>query len=380
MGGATRVAGKTKSLGDRLPHTQVISGIDLFCGVGGLSAGLQKAGILITAGIDIDPACAYPFETNIESPFIERDIATITAEDLSNLWIDGSLRLLAGCAPCQPFSPYRRGADTTSDAKWPLLDEFGRLVEECAPDLVTMENVPRIGRSTVFTKFVALLRRRGYYVDFRSCYGPRFGLPQHRRRLVLIGSRLGDIRVPQGDLDEDSFPTVRSAIAKLPPIVSGEAHSDDSLHTSRSLSEINLKRIRASSPGGTWEEWPEDLRAPCHRRATGSTFRNVYARMSWDEPAPTITTLATNFGAGRFGHPEQDRPISLREAAILQGFDADYAFVKPTERAPLQPITRLIGNAVPPPLGYAIGNTLLEHAALHMTPLTSGEAHDIKRA
>lgn len=217
----------------------------------------------------------------------------------------------------------------------------------------------------MFTGFVALLRRRGYHVDFRSCYGPRFGLPQHRRRLVLIASRLGEISVPRGHLDEDSFPTVRSAIAKLPPIASGESHVKDSLHVSRTLSEVNLKRIRASVPGGTWEDWPEDLRAPCHQRASGSTFRNVYARMSWDEPAPTITTLATNFGAGRFGHPDQDRPISLREAAILQGFDPDYAFVRPTERPALQPVSRLIGNAVPPPLGFAIGKTLLEHVELH---------------
>lgn len=343
----------------------VVSGVDLFCGVGGLSAGLQKAGVLITAGIDVDPTCAYPFEANIQSPFIERDVTTVTAEDLHNLWIDGSVRLLAGCAPCQPFSPYRRGADTSSDAKWPLLGEFGRLVHECEPDLVTMENVPRIGKSKVFTEFVEVLRERGYHVDFRSCYGPSFGLPQRRRRLVLVGSRLGAISVPKGHIDEGDFPTVRSAIAGLPPIASGEAHASDPLHTSRALSAMNLKRIRASKPGGTWEDWPEDLRAPCHRRATGSTFRNVYARMAWDEPAPTITTLATNFGAGRFGHPDQDRPISLREAAILQGFDADYVFVRPTERPALQPVTRLIGNAVPPPLGYAIGKTLIEHARRH---------------
>ena len=345
--------------------SHVISGVDLFCGVGGLSDGLQKAGILICAGIDIDPACAYPFETNIESPFIERDIRDVSGHQIDELWIEGSVKLLAGCAPCQPFSPYRRGVDTTSDSKWPLLEEFGRLVDECKPDLVTMENVPRIGKSKVFLEFVELLRAAGYHVDFRSCYGPHYGLPQHRRRLLLVASQLGEISVPAGHQDEDHFPTVRDAIASLPPIVSGETHDEDPLHTSRTLSEVNLERIRASAPGGTWQDWPEELRAPCHRRTSGSTFLNVYSRMAWDEPAPTITTLATNFGAGRFGHPEQDRPISLREAALLQGFDPDYAFVRATERPQLAPITRLIGNAVPPPLGFAIGMELMEHVKNH---------------
>jgi DNA (cytosine-5)-methyltransferase 1 len=338
-----------------------VSGVDLFCGVGGLSAGLQKSGILISAGIDVDPACAYPFETNIEAPFLQRDVASVTGEQLDDLWIPGTTRLLAGCAPCQPFSPYRRGADTSSDPKWPLLDEFSRLVIETSPELVTMENVPRIGASKVFLDFVHQLRSSGYSVDYQSCYGPRFGLPQHRRRLVLIASRLGDIKVPAGQLDKSSYTTVRDAIGDLPPIASGETSQLDPLHTSRALSELNLRRIRASSPGGTWEEWPDELRAPCHRRASGATFRNVYARMSWDEPSPTITTLATNFGAGRFGHPEQDRPISLREAAILQGFERDYVFVRPGQHPQLAPVTRLIGNAVPPPLGYAIGETLMNH-------------------
>src|SRR5690606_35410329 len=122
-----------------------------------------------------------------------------------------------------------------------------------------------------------------------------------------------------------------------------------------------LARLRASKPGGSWRDWPEELRAACHRRSTGSTFKSVYARMEWDEPSPTITTQAFNFGTGRFGHPEQDRAKSLREAAILQGFTKKYNFVWKGSEAKFITLGRLIGNAVPPPLGKAIGKKLMDH-------------------
>lgn len=122
-----------------------------------------------------------------------------------------------------------------------------------------------------------------------------------------------------------------------------------------------MSRIKASTPGGTWKDWPEGLRAPCHRRETGATFRNVYARMEWDKPSPTITTLAHNFGTGRFGHPEQDRALSLREAALRQGFPREYGFVRNGERVLFDRIGRLIGNAVPPPLGRAVGEAIIDH-------------------
>ncbi|KAB2347241.1 DNA cytosine methyltransferase [Actinomadura rudentiformis] len=336
-----------------------VSAIDLFCGVGGLSHGLQQAGVKVVAGFDIDPRCKYPFETNIDAAFLEQDVRTVTKDQLNRLWEPGSARLLAGCAPCQPFSPYRRGQDTSQEEQWSLLEEFGRLVQETLPDLVTMENVPRIVSSTVFKAFVDTLKDSGYEVSFKSCYGPEYGLPQHRRRLVLIASLHGLIKVPDGEYREDSFMTVRDVIFALPEIASGGADEADPLHKSRSLSEINLHRIRASRPGGTWRDWPEELRAPCHRRASGATFKNVYARMEWDKPAPTITTMAYNFGTGRFGHPEQDRAISLREAAILQGFPPSYRFVKPGSPIEFTPIGRLIGNAVPPAIAAAVGKAIL---------------------
>jgi DNA (cytosine-5)-methyltransferase 1 len=353
---------------DRAPS---VSGIDLFCGAGGLSHGLQEAGVSVVAGVDVDPTCKYPFESNIEASFLERDVRDITSAHLARLWSEGAVRLLAGCAPCQPFSSYRRGVDTSDEEQWPLLWEFGRLALETTPELVTMENVPRIRSASVFVRFVGDLREAGYHVSWKSCHGPDYGLAQGRRRLVLLASRLGPIEVPAGTFSSARYRTVRDTIADLPSLSSGGVDANDPLHISRTLSEINLKRIRASTPGGTWEQWPNELRAPCHRRASGGTFRNVYARMEWDKPAPTITTLAHNFGTGRFGHPEQDRPISLREAAMLQGFPRNYRFVRPGDTVHLSRMGRLIGNAVPPPIAKAVGEAVLTHVAESPTEETS---------
>jgi DNA (cytosine-5)-methyltransferase 1 len=339
----------------------MISAVDLFCGVGGLSYGLQEAGIHLAAGLDLDPACDYPYRTNIRAPFHQRDVRDLTVGELAAMWPDGAVRLLAACAPCQPFSSYRRGVDTSKEVQWPLVDEVRRLVEGARPELVTMENVPRIGGTSVFKDFVASLRNHGYQVAYASCYCPAYGVPQHRRRLVLVASLLGPISVPKGSLGPTEYRTVRQTIADLPPVAHGQADPNDPLHRSRKLSDTNLKRIERSKPGGTWEDWPEDLRAACHRKASGATFRNVYARMEWDEPAPTITTLSYNFGAGRFGHPEQDRAMSLREAARLQSFPADYKFVQPGKPVHFAPLGRLIGNAVPPQLATAVGVAMVDH-------------------
>jgi DNA (cytosine-5)-methyltransferase 1 len=344
-------------------HPICISAIDLFCGAGGLSLGLKQAGVDVVLGIDVDSDCRYPFEQNIGASFVEQDVTTVTGEDLNEWWVDGSVRVLAGCAPCQPFSSYRRGVDTSTDKKWPLLDEFARLVQQSEPDVITMENVPRLGSSAVFARFVAALRGLGYEVSWRVCYGPDFDLPQHRRRLVLVGSRIGFIAVPAATRAAGGYRTVRDTIEGLPPVGSGESDPDDRLHRSRALSPLNLERIQKSKPGGTWKDWPESLRSPCHRKATGASFGNVYARMEWDAPAPTITTQAYNFGTGRFGHPSQDRPITLREAAMLQGFPKDYGFLADHEPVSLSSLCRLIGNAVPPPLGFAVGTAIVQQVA-----------------
>ena len=155
--------------------------------------------------------------------------------------------------------------------------------------------------------------------------------------------------------------TVRDAIGSLSPIKAGSAHEDDALHTASKLSSLNLERIRASQPGGTWRGWPEYLIAECHRRRTGHTYPGVYGRMAWDVPTPTITTQFFGFGNGRFGHPEQDRAISLREGAILQGFPQKYAFAPDNTRIHFKALGRMIGNAVPVTLGRTIGHSIMRH-------------------
>lgn len=314
----------------------------------------------------MDPACRHPFEANHGAEFIEADIATVNGDELAKLYPKGAVRLLAGCAPCSPFSPFRHGEDTSADDSWGLLRHFGRLVEELRPELVTMENVPGLGSRAVFEDFVTELETLDYEVVWGSLYCPRYRVPQHRRRLVLLASSIGSVALPAAPIDtETEFKTVRDAIGSLPALKAGEADPRDPLHRARSVSEINLRRLRASRPGGTWHDWPTELRAPCHRRPSGSTFRNVYSRMSWDEPAPTITTQAFNFGTGRFGHPEQDRSLTLREAALLQTFPRRYEFAPPGEAVAPYTIGRLIGNAVPPRLAYYIGKELVRVSKAH---------------
>jgi DNA (cytosine-5)-methyltransferase 1 len=252
----------------------------------------------------------------------------------------------------------RRGTNNSRDQEWALLDTFGRLTEQLQPELVTMENVPDLASKSVFKRFVKGLKRLGYQMAWGSVYCPRYGVPQHRRRLVLLGSLLGPVTVPKGELSPSQYPTVRNAIFSLAPLAAGEVDRDDRIHRARGVSPLNLKRLQASTPGGTWHDWPVRLRASCHRKKSGASYQNVYARMKWDEPSPTITTLAHSFGSGRFGHPDQDRSITLREAALLQSFPPKYRFVRPSEVVYLEPVGRLIGNAVPPMLAKAIGKEL----------------------
>jgi DNA (cytosine-5)-methyltransferase 1 len=257
----------------------------------------------------------------------------------------------------------RKGKNTAKEVEWSLLDEFGRVVGEACPDLVTMENVPRLQSKTVFTRFVSMLKDLRYEVDWRSVNCAKIGVPQTRWRLVLIASRIGAVAVPQGSLTVKQYRTVRQTFVGLRRLRAGETDTKDPLHAARALQEINLRRIRAAVPGGTWKDWPLELRANCHRKRSGRSFRSVYARMSWDKPGPTITTQAYNFGTGRFGHPDQDRAITLREAAMLQTFPRNYRFVPPDVEPSFSGVGTLIGNAVPPLLGYEIGRAMMKAIA-----------------
>lgn len=335
--------------------------IDLFCGAGGLSHGFKLEGFNIVAGVDIDEKCRYPFERNNDAPFLLEDVGAINAKSLNDRFLPGMPRILVGCAPCQPFSKYSQGRE---DERWQLLEHFSRLIRDIQPDIVSMENVPRLQKfknSTVFNSFVRVLRNNDYFVDWKIAYCPDYGIPQSRSRLVLLASRYGPPGVPEATHTADHYPTVRTAIGDLAPISAGEAAEHDPLHRCSALSAANTERMRASRPGGSWRDWSEDLVTECHRRPTGKGYSSVYGRMKWDEPAPTMTTQFFGFGNGRFGHPEQDRAISLREGALIQTFPPDYAFVPEGQKIEMKTIGRLIGNAVPVDLGRAIARRIRSH-------------------
>jgi DNA (cytosine-5)-methyltransferase 1 len=333
--------------------------VDLFCGLGGLTHGLLRGGVRVVAGIDVDEHCRFPYEENNEAVFIDADVRNLEGDQLCALWEGGTYSLLAGCAPCQPFSTYsRKGRQSRTDNKWDLVADFGRLTLEAQPDFVTMENVPQLLDHEVFEDFIKALN--GYDVWWEVIECADYGVPQTRKRLVLLASKFGPISLRSPTLINEP-PTVRNAIGHLAPLGAGESDPNDPLHSSSRLTEINLRRIRASKPGGTWRDWDEDLVAHCHRRETGGTYPSVYGRMEWDEPAPTITTQSFGYGNGRFGHPEQDRAISLREAAILQTFPDTYDFLPPGKRACFSVLGRLIGNAVPVRIGEVVAESLLNH-------------------
>lgn len=351
------MAEKTVVKGKRspLPPAEVV---DLFCGVGALSHGLKMAGLKIVAGYDIDSRCKHAFEKNNGGEFYARDVSKLTAEEIKKHFSGKTKSVLAGCAPCQPFSTYKQRYE--EDPQWSLVNKFGRLAVAVSPDFVTMENVPALlnyKKGKVFLDFCKLLEDAGYKVSWSIAKCEEFGVPQKRRRLVVIASRNSQ---PMPLQSTHSTPvTVRQAIGKLPKLEAGTAHTADPLHASASLSKLNLKRIKASKPGGTWRDWPTSLRAECHRRSTGKTYSGVYGRMSWESPSPTMTTQCYGFGNGRFGHPEQDRAITLREAAILQSFPADYDFLPEGEAISFTEVGRWIGNAVPVKLAQAIGSTIV---------------------
>ncbi len=342
-----------------------LSAVDLFCGVGGLTCGLVKAGVPVKAGVDIDPHCEYPYTANNDATYIQQSVTDITADELNKCFGKSKYRLLAGCAPCQPFSTYSQGSDTSKDAKWRLLYEFTRLIEESSPELVTMENVPQLLRHSVFDDFISRLEELGYQVDYQVVNCADYGVPQSRNRLVLLASKLGPIKLIKATHPPKKHRTVKQAIESLPRIQAGKADLKDPLHTASSLSEINMKRMKQSKPGGTWRDWDEDLIAACHKKDSGKTYPGVYGRMEWDKPAPTMTTQYFGFGNGRFGHPKQNRAISLREGAIFQSFPKNYKFVQKGDPVYMSVIGRLVGNAVPVKLGQAIGKSIIQHINEH---------------
>jgi DNA (cytosine-5)-methyltransferase 1 len=262
---------------------------------------------------------------------------------------------------------------TSDHDKWGLLDDLRKIVEYVEPGVVVTENVLQVRKDEVYGDFVSTLEELGYVInddDNKNVYCPEYGIPQNRKRWVLIASRHGKIELPKPlYADESEYPTVKETIGHLPPIKAGEVHENHELHRSRVLSEKNLERIRHMEPGGDWRLWEEEelehLLADCHKRDSGRSYKAPYSRMRPDEVAPTITTQFYNYGSGRFGHYDtsQDRALSILEGALLQTFPEDYAFFEDLEDVGVKNLGRLVGNAVPPKLAEILGEAIVEHVA-----------------
>jgi DNA (cytosine-5)-methyltransferase 1 len=341
---------------------------DFFCGCGGTSAGLRAAGMDIVLGLDFEPEASETYRRNFpETVFLERDIADVSPKDVANLvGRDDAPLLLSACAPCQPYSSFVERP--VRDRRKTLLLRLLPIIERLDPAFVFIENVPGLnaGRAPAgtFARFCKALRVAGFHVDHAVVDCQAYGVPQRRRRLVILASRLGKIAVPEPTHGRGSgmLPpaTVWEWIGDLPPVGPGEEHPEVPNHLVSRVTEINLQRLRATPPGGGRADWPPHLRLNCHKNQRN--FSDVYGRMHAHAPAPVLTTKCTSISNGRFGHPYADRPISVREAASLQTFPRDFVFAGGIKSA-----TRQVGNAVPVLLAQRVGEAFIRHLAEHAT-------------
>ena len=333
---------------------------DFFCGAGGLTRGLLNAGIEVVAGFDCDESCQSTYEyNNSRAKFAVANIRETGQNDLGLTGRRGRYDdvLFVGCAPCQPFSLQSKRNGHWRDAT--LLGDFGRLVEAVLPGYVLIENVPGIVRVRGFStyrRFLRMLVRNDYqYVD-RFLNAKYYGVPQNRLRLVLLATRHGLPTLPEPLFGKGfrPFRTVRQAISHFPAIAAGESDSEVPNHVAASVSELNLDRLRNTPvDGGDRRSWPEHLKLKCHM-GDYKGHTDVYGRMRWDSPAPALTSRCNSISNGRFGHPTQDRAISLREAAAIQSFPDGYVFFGSNNH-----ISTQIGNAVPVRFAEQIGKHLL---------------------
>ena len=304
---------------------------ELFCGAGGMTLGLQQAGMRPRLGIDLNPHCISTYRRNFHSSSgIVADISRVHASDILSKVRSRDSLVLAGCPPCQPFSQLHR----TKPRDVPEFDHYLRLIWSVRPQWIVFENVPRIRSWTaIWDRLLQRLQRLGYHVQINVINAHAFGVPQRRQRLILVASRSPFQIMWPNNIPER---TVRNSIGHL-------AQEDLSVpnHTSMTLSPNNLRRIRQTSLNGGVS------------KPHSSAFNDSYARMQWDGPAPTITTKCISYSNGRFGHPCFDRAVTVREAALLQGFPMQFVF-----EGPLKETARQVGNAVPPPVACWIGKQI----------------------
>lgn len=334
--------------------------VDFFCSAGGVTCGFKQAGIDVLGGIDIDPACKETYEINNNAKYLCEDVSNLPKKKVGKFFkIRKNQRdlIFVGCSPCQYYSNIKTDK-TKSEQTRLLLADFQEFVAYYRPGYVFIENVPGLDKkaNSPLSKFKEFLAENNYVFDEAVINAKYFSVPQNRRRYVLIATRVKKrIKLPSENRDE--IKTVFQTIGDynlFQPIQAGHIDQSEFIHSSAGLDEINLQRIiNTPHNGGDRSNWPIELMPDCYEKHDGHT--DVYGRMFWDKPSPTITTRFVSYSNGRYGHPEQDRAISLREGACLQSFPLDYIFHSESQGT----IAKMIGNAVPPLLAKAIGTSLL---------------------
>jgi DNA (cytosine-5)-methyltransferase 1 len=338
---------------------------DFFSGCGGTSKGFKEAGLDIVFALDNDPDAVSTFRHNFpEATFIESGIELIQESEVTPIFNNcrSNPILFSGCAPCQPFTKQNTKRSTDKKQRH-LLNEFARFVRYFKPDFLFVENVPGLQKvdkdEGPFVDFLQMLNELGYFYKYDIVAAQTYGVPQQRRRLVLIASLLGPIEFPSRThgpkTTNPEYSSVQQWIKDLPSIKAGETHPSIPNHRAANLSDLNLLRIQSIPQGGSREDWPVELRLTCHSNGyKGHT--DVYGRLKWNAPATGLTTRCISLSNGRFGHPEQDRAISIREAASLQTFPRDFIF-----SGNLNSMARQIGNAVPILLAKQFGENFNHH-------------------
>lgn len=346
---------------------QKLKAIDFFCSGGGMSSGLQKSGINILAGIDFDPDCKETYEANIKgAKYILADVGKLKEEELSEkikVKKNDDDLILVGCSPCQYWTIIRTNKNKSQKSK-NLLHEFHRFVKYYNPGYVVVENVPGIlnkKKESGLDKFVKALEKQGYTVHYEIVNLNEYGVPETRKRFSLIANRITNKKIfPKS---KKTFPTVRDFIGEkngFSKIKAGHKDNTCFMHTVAGLSEKNIERLKLTPKnGGTRESWANtDLQINAYKKkGSNVSFKDTYGRMSWDKPAPTITTKFFSISNGRFAHPDEDRAISIREGATLQTFPKNYKFIGTSVSA----IARMIGNAVPPLYAKQLGKTIIDN-------------------
>lgn len=329
--------------------------VDLFSGCGGLTQGMHDAGFVTKVAVEIDPIAVRTYRMNhLKTNVIEKDIRKVSAREILDCLGEKELHLLAGCPPCQGFSSVRRlnRPGEVKDSRNNLVQEYFRLIKELRPLTIMMENVPGLKHYELFQNIVKKLDKMGYTPEVKIVDVKDYGIPQRRKRLVLVGSRIGPLGIVEG---KENKVTVRDTIYNLP----APENSNDPLHrivaqhTKRIIEQIRL----TPKDGGSRRDLPPSYTLPCHSKE-GIGFNDVYGRLRWKDYSTTITGGCLNPSKGRFLHPEQDRVITPREAALLQSFPPDYKF--PTD-IPKQSLALMIGNALPPKFSYCQSLNIYRH-------------------